>query len=91
VTGKVAVIRTGEDGTGRADVAGQRTACPLRDSCTTSNSGRTVTVHARDDLLQAHRTAQADPNWQTDYTGTRPKRYMAARRAWMLLSRSASR
>jgi len=71
--GKVAVIRTGKDGTGRADFAGQCTACPLRDSCTTSTTGRTVTVHAREDLLQEHKTAQATPQWQETYTGTRPK------------------
>jgi hypothetical protein len=71
--GKVAVIRTGKDGTGRADFAGQCTVCPLRESCTTSASGRTVTVHAREDLLQEHKTAQASPQWQEAYTGTRPK------------------
>jgi len=71
--GKVAVIRTGKDGTGRADFGGQCTACPLRESCTTSTTGRTVTIHAREDLLQEHKTAQAEPDWQADYTGTRPK------------------
>jgi hypothetical protein len=84
--GKVAVIRTGKDGTGRADFTGQCTACPLRDSCTTSTTGRTVTVHAREDLLQAHKAAQATPEWQEAYTGTRPKveRKIAhfVRRAW---------
>jgi len=59
--GKVAVIRTGKDGTGRADFAGQCTACPLRDSCTTSASGRTVTIHAREDLLQAPQDRPSHP------------------------------
>ena len=27
----------------------------------------------REDLLQAHKAAQASPDWQADYTGTRPK------------------
>jgi len=30
-------------------------------------------VHAREDLLQEHKAAQAEPDWQADYTGTRPK------------------
>ncbi len=84
--GKVAVIRTGKDGTGRADFAGHCTTCPLRDSCTTSASGRTVTIHRREDLLQSHKAAQADPDWQQAYTGTRPKveRKIAhfVRRSW---------
>ena len=37
--GKVAVIRTGKDGSGRADFAGHCIACPLRENCTTSPSG----------------------------------------------------
>jgi hypothetical protein len=84
--GKVTVIRTSKDGTGRADFASHCTACPLRDSCTTSASGRTVTIHAREDLLQEHKAAQADPDWQDAYTRTRPKveRKIAhfVRRSW---------
>ena len=49
------------------------TSCPLRASCTTSATGRTVTIHAREDLLQAHKAQQRDPDWQEAYTGTRPK------------------
>ena len=85
-TGKVAAIRTGKDGSGLADFAAQCTGCPLRDACTTSATGRTVTIHAREDLLQSHKTAQRDPEWQEAYTGTRPKveRKIAhfVRRAW---------
>ena len=84
--GKVATIRSRTDGSGLADFAAQCTGCPLQASCTTSTSGRTVTVHAREDLLQSHKAAQRDPKWQEDYTGTRPKveRKIAhfVRRAW---------
>ena len=84
--GKVAAIRTGKDGSGLADFAAQCTGCPLRASCTTSAAGRTVTIHAREDLLQAHKAAQRDPDWQEAYTGTRPKveRKIAhfVRRSW---------
>ena len=71
--GKVVGIRTGKDGSGRADFGPHCTACPLRESCTTSTSGRTVTIHPRADLLQEHKAAQASPDWQADYTATRPK------------------
>lgn len=71
--GKVAEIRPRTDGSGLADFAAKCAGCPLRSSCTTSSSGRTVTIHAREDLLQSHKAAQADPAWQEAYTGTRPK------------------
>ncbi len=81
-----APIRFAKDGSGHADFAEQCTTCPLRDSCTTSSSGRSVTIHRREDLLQAHKAAQVDPAWQASYTGTRPKveRKVAhfVRRAW---------
>lgn len=84
--GHTAIIRTSTDGSGRVEFAPHCTACPLRDSCTTSASGRTVTIHASEDLLQAHKAAQADPDWQAAYTGTRPKveRKIAhfVRRSW---------
>jgi IS5 family transposase len=85
-TGQTAPIRVGKDGAGRADFAAACTGCALRSSCTTSTSGRTVTIHAREDILQAHKAAQADPDWQDAYTGTRPKveRKIAhfVRRSW---------
>jgi IS5 family transposase len=84
--GQTAPIRVGKDGAGRADFAATCTGCALRSSCTTSTAGRTVTIHAREDILQAHKAAQADPDWQDAYTGTRPKveRKIAhfVRRSW---------
>jgi hypothetical protein len=71
--GNTAAIRTAKDGSGRADFASACSDCPLRASCTTSASGRTVTIHAREDLLQTHKAQQRDPDWQAAYTGTRPK------------------
>jgi hypothetical protein len=71
--GKTAPIRTLKDGSGRADFAPHCSSCPLRVRCTTAAGGRTVTIHRREDLLQAHKAAQATPEWQADYTGTRPK------------------
>jgi IS5 family transposase len=71
--GQTAPIRTGKDGSGRADFAPHCSSCPLAARCTTATGGRTVTIHRREDLLQAHKAAQATPEWQADYTGTRPK------------------
>lgn len=69
----VVTIRFFPDGSGRADFAQHCGACPLRAACTTSVSGRTVSIHRRESVLQAHKAAQADPAWQDAYRGTRPK------------------
>ena len=69
----VAPIRFGSDGAGRADFAVACTGCPLRDRCTASASGRSVSIHAKEEVLQRHKAAQADPAWQEAYRSTRPK------------------
>jgi len=70
---QVVVIRFGRDGSGRADFAGHCAGCPLREHCTTSASGRTVTIHRREALLQRAKAAQATPEWKHTYRSTRPK------------------
>ena len=70
---KVAPIRYGSDGAGRADFADACTACPLRQRCTTSVSGRSVSIHPKEAVLQRHKAAQADPAWRAEYRSTRPK------------------
>jgi hypothetical protein len=84
--GQTAGIHLSKDRSGRADFAGACTDCALRVSCTTSGAGRKVAIHAREDILQAHKAAQADPAWQEAYTATRPKveRKIAhfVRRSW---------
>jgi Transposase domain (DUF772)/Transposase DDE domain len=48
-------------------------ACPLRSRCTTSLSGRTLTVHPHDGLLrQARRQWAANPQLRNDYRQHRP-------------------
>ncbi|MGH9003010.1 MAG: IS1182 family transposase [Acidimicrobiia bacterium] len=71
--GQVAPIRFGSDGAGRADFGEPCATCPLRDRCTTSGSGRSVSVHPKEAVLQRHKAAQADPAWQAEYRSTRPK------------------
>jgi len=71
--GQVVAIHFGSDGAGRADFAQACTACPLRQRCTTSASGRSVSIHRKEAVLQRHKAAQADPAWAEEYRSTRPK------------------
>jgi hypothetical protein len=49
------------------------TPCPLRSRCTTSATGRNVTIHPQHDLLSAARhQAATDLAWQEDYRRWRP-------------------
>lgn len=47
-------------------------ACPLREQCTTSAKGRSVTVGVHDQLQREHRTRAKDPNFQDTYRTQRP-------------------
>lgn len=71
--GVTAPIRRGADGAGTASFAAACADCPLRAQCTTSKTGRTVTVSAYEAELSRARARQRDPAWQADYTATRPK------------------
>lgn len=71
--GQVVAIRFGSDGAGRADFGQACTSCPLRERCTTSASGRSVSIHRKEAVLQRHKAAQTDPAWAEEYRSTRPK------------------
>jgi IS5 family transposase len=71
--GQVVTIRRSIDGAGRADFAGHCTGCALRDGCTTSAKGRSITIHPKEAILQRAKKAQADPEWRHAYRSTRPK------------------
>ena len=72
--GKVTVtIRRHRDGGGIAYFGDACQACPLRSTCTTSESGRKIRVTAHEDVLAGARQRQADPAWQADYRANRPK------------------
>jgi hypothetical protein len=47
--------------------------CPLADMCTTSKTGRSITIGHHEARLTAARTRQRDPDWKADYRATRPK------------------
>jgi len=48
-------------------------ACPLAAQCTTSKTGRIITIGHHEARLTTARAAQTDPAWQADYRATRPK------------------
>ena len=47
--------------------------CPLAAQCTTATDGRSIRVGPHEQQLRSARERQADPEWQADYTATRPK------------------
>jgi IS5 family transposase len=46
--------------------------CPVRERCTASATGRSLTLHPHDGLLRAHRARAADPDFAVDYRRHRP-------------------
>jgi hypothetical protein len=84
--GHTAPIRTRRRGGGLARFTPWCAGCPLRAACTTSRSGRVITIHPHEARLQQAKTAQRDPDWQQTYRATRPtvERKIAhfTRRAW---------
>jgi hypothetical protein len=71
--GNSAPIVANPAGGGTASFGDLCASCPLQDVCTTSASGRTVTVHPREATLKTHRGRQTDPAWKQRYRATRPK------------------
>jgi IS5 family transposase len=64
--------RPQSDGRRQAQFKALCRACPLRERCTTSTTGRVLTVHPQHTLLAAARRAAADPAWQAEYRRWRP-------------------
>ena len=71
--GNTAPVLAHSTGGGTASFGDLCTSCPLRDLCTTSATGRTVTIHPREATLTKHRSRQADTAWKQRYRATRPK------------------
>jgi hypothetical protein len=69
---QVAPIRWRAAGGGQASFASACASCPLAQRCTTNKSGRTITIHRREQLLQDHKADQQTMEWQQAYTTTRP-------------------
>jgi hypothetical protein len=68
----VALGRPQADGTRQAQFKTRCHGCPLRERCTTSKTGRVLSVHPQHALLAAARTAASDPAWQAEYRRWRP-------------------
>jgi len=66
-------IRRNRCGDGTADFGAACAGCPLAAQCTTSKSGRKVTVSRHERLLARARADNTDPDRRADYRATRPK------------------
>jgi hypothetical protein len=70
--GQVVAITPTSHGGGRASFRPHCASCPLRAECTTSASGRTITVHPHERILQQARAEQREPGWAERYRADRP-------------------
>jgi transposase len=61
------------DGSSHARFGVRCASCPLREQCTRSKEGRTLSVHAHHELLERHREHQRAPDWKQKYRENRPK------------------
>jgi IS5 family transposase len=68
----VTLGRPHADGTRLAQFKVLCSGCPLRERCTTSKTGRVLSVHPQHALLAAARRAATDPAWQAEYRRWRP-------------------
>jgi hypothetical protein len=68
----VALGRPHADGARLAQFKALCRDCPLRQRCTTSKTGRVLSVHPQRALLAAARRAAADPAWKDEYRRWRP-------------------
>ena len=66
-------IRWAPGGGGHARFGRACSVCPFRQACTSSPSGRQLSIHPNERLLAAARARQRDQAWQADYRATRPK------------------
>jgi hypothetical protein len=71
--GVLVQLRLNKDGRALADFGPHCQDCPLRPKCTTSPSGRTISVHPEHKRLRRARERQRDTAWKRDYRATRPK------------------
>jgi len=68
----VTLGRPHADGTRQAQFRTRCAGCALRQRCTTSKTGRVLSVHPQHALLAAARRAAADPAWKDEYRRWRP-------------------
>jgi Transposase DDE domain/Transposase domain (DUF772) len=68
----VTLGRPHADGTRLAQFKARCAGCPLRQRCTTSKTGRVLSVHPQHALLAKARRDAADPAWKDEYRRWRP-------------------
>ena len=71
--GHVAEIAPSKSGGGSAEFGSRCAGCPLRQRCTESKDGRSITVHPKEATLKTARDRQKAPQWKAKYRSTRPK------------------
>jgi Transposase DDE domain len=62
-----------DDGSGTAKFGPAWAMCPMRTQCTSSRSGRTISIHTYEAVLVRARARNQDPVWRARYRETRPK------------------
>ncbi len=70
--GQRVTINPTRDGGGRASFKIHCQQCPVRKACTKSRSGRTITIHSHEAILQRARAEQHEPGWAEHYRADRP-------------------
>jgi hypothetical protein len=71
-TGQRVAINPTRHGGGRASFKVHCATCPMRQACTKSRAGRTISVHEHEGLLQVARAEQKEPQWAERYRADRP-------------------
>lgn len=66
-------LRKGPDRAGIASFESHCQSCPLKPTCTTSKSGRSIRIHAKEATLQRSRLRQRSEEWKQNYRAIRPK------------------
>jgi len=66
-------LRKGPDRIGIASFEPHCRDCPLKPTCTTSKTGRSVRIHAKEATLQRSRLRQRSNEWKQQYRSIRPK------------------
>lgn len=69
---QVVAITPTRHGGGRAAFKAHCVSCPLRSACTVARSGRTITIHPHEAILQRARAEQRQPGWAEHYRANRP-------------------
>jgi hypothetical protein len=71
--GVLVQLRRNKDDRALADFGTHCEGCTLRPRCTTSSSGRTISVHPEHKRIRRARDRQRDAAWKREYRATRPK------------------